>query len=223
MKPGRVFVLALAALIIPLIGCVSSGKYQELEKKYNQDTASLQETIDLMKRKIGDLERSGIIDSQALQLAKRDLEQLAAERKELERELADIAGTRVSPEGGILMEGDYFFDPGMADIRKEAKASLDKLADLIAAREGRVVIVGHTDADPIVKSDKMWRTKLNHELGANRAVQVMAYMVGKGVSKDRFDVRSVGEFKPIAPNDTKDGKKKNRRVEIFLISSAPSK
>ncbi len=218
MKPGKVFVLALAALIIPLIGCVSSGRYQELEKKYNQDTASLQETIDLLKRKIGDLEKSGMISSKDLQLAKLELERLAAERKELEEKLAGIGGISVTPEGGIRMEGDYFFDPGMADLRPAAKASLDKLADVIAAREGRVIVIGHTDADPIVKSDKMWTTKLNHELGANRAVQVMAYLVGKGVSKDRFDVRSLGEFSSIAPNDTKEGKKKNRRVEIFLIS-----
>lgn len=223
MKAGKIISLAFFALMLSLVGCVSAGKYRDLQRKYDQDTADLQATIDNLKRRIGDLEKSGMIQDRDLQLARRDLERLAAEKKKLEKELAEIGGVTVTPEGGIRMEGDYFFDPGMASLRREAKASLDKLAEVIAAREGRVIVIGHTDSDPIDKSSKMWPTKLNHQLGAARAVEVMAYLVGKGIPKERFEVRSPGEFQPIAPNDTKEGKKKNRRVEIFLVPPAPGK
>jgi chemotaxis protein MotB len=223
MKPGRVFVLSLAALVIPLVGCVSLGKHQDLQKKYDQDTQDLQATIDILKRKIGDLEKSGLISSKDLQLARLELERLAEERTRLEKELAGIPGVDVTRKGGIQMEGDYFFDPGMASIRKGAKASLDKVAEVIASREGRIVVIGHTDIDPIDKSKKMWTTGLNHELGAARAVQVMSYLVGRGISKDRFEVSSPGEFQPADPGSSKEAKKKNRRVEIFLVSVAPGK
>ncbi|MDQ7778405.1 MAG: OmpA family protein [Planctomycetota bacterium] len=215
MKCGRVSVVLSLVLAASLIGCVSAGKYRELQEKYDRDMADMQATNDNLKRRAGDLEKSGAITVRELQIERMENERL---RAELEKKLAGIPGIEFTDSGAIRMEGDYFFDSGMASLRKDARGSLDKLASVLAEHLGRILVVGHTDSDPIEKSKKMWTTGLNLELGANRAVQVAAYLVGKGIPADKFEVRSPGEFQNIAPNDTKENKKKNRRVEIFLVA-----
>ena len=70
-------------------------------------------------------------------------------------------------------------------------------------------MVGHTDSDGDAKA--------NTRLSKRRAVAVRKYLIRNGIEKDRLSAVGVGEDKPIASNDTEEGKDKNRRVEFVIV------
>ena len=61
--------------------------------------------------------------------------------------------------------------------------------------------------------------KHNHDLSARRAKSVVAWFAKKGIDAKRFDTAGYGEERPIATNDTDEGRKANRRVEIHLVDA----
>jgi OOP family OmpA-OmpF porin len=107
---------------------------------------------------------------------------------------------------------DTLFDFDRAVIRPEGRAKLDALALQINQIALEVVIAtGHTDS---VGSEAY-----NQKLGDRRARAVKAYLVSKGVDKRRVYVESRGESQPVADNRTREGRAKNRRVEIEVIGT----
>lgn len=107
---------------------------------------------------------------------------------------------------------DTFFEFDRAVIRPEGKAKLDALALQIGQITLEVVIaVGHTDS--------VGTEAYNQKLGDRRARAVKAYLVSKGVDKRRVYVESRGESQPVADNRTREGRAKNRRVEIEVIGT----
>ena len=76
-----------------------------------------------------------------------------------------------------------------------------------------VGIEGHTDNRPIKKSG--WKS--NWELSTARALSVLHYLSEKSVAEPRLAAIGYGEYKPVASNDTKEGRQKNRRVEIVIL------
>ena len=112
----------------------------------------------------------------------------------------------------VTFAADAFFDTGKSVLKNEAKAKLD---DLVAKTKGVnlevIIAVGHTDSDG---SDAM-----NQKLSVNRAEAVKAYLTSKGVEKNRVYTEGKGEKQPVADNKTKEGKAKNRRVEIEVVGT----
>ena len=107
---------------------------------------------------------------------------------------------------------DAFFDFDKAVLKPEGKAKLDDLVGKIKAINLEVIIaVGHTDA---VGSDDY-----NQKLSMRRSQAVKAYLVSKGVDKTRIYTEGKGEKQPVADNKTKEGRAKNRRVEIEVVGS----
>ncbi len=101
------------------------------------------------------------------------------------------------------------FATGKAVIKKESYTSLDELAELMKKHEGwKLLIEGHTD--------NVGNAASNKTLSKNRANAVKTYLTKKGVAATRFTVNWYGPDKPIAPNDTEEGRQKNRRVEMTL-------
>jgi OOP family OmpA-OmpF porin len=98
------------------------------------------------------------------------------------------------------------FDTGKATIRPESTTPLDIVADFMAhKRHSRVEISGHTD--------NVGKPKVNMELSARRAEACRAYLVQKGIDRGRIDAKGYGAERPIAANDTEEGRQKNRRIE----------
>jgi outer membrane protein OmpA-like peptidoglycan-associated protein len=116
----------------------------------------------------------------------------------------------------VALPGDVLFDTGKADIRSDARPTLDKLAELVAtAPGGRITIEGHTDSD----GDAAYNKKLSER----RAEAVRRYLKDIGhVRGDLMTIDGLGEDRPIAPNTDADGKRnpagmqKNRRVEVVI-------
>jgi OmpA-OmpF porin, OOP family len=114
----------------------------------------------------------------------------------------------------VTFAADTFFDVNKAVVKPDGKAKLDDLVGKLKGITLEVIIaVGHTDADG---SDAM-----NQKLSVRRAEAVKAYMVSKGIEANRIYTEGKGEKQPVADNKTKDGKAKNRRVEIEVVGTRP--
>jgi outer membrane protein OmpA-like peptidoglycan-associated protein len=102
------------------------------------------------------------------------------------------------------------FDFDHAEIRGDAAVILDEAVEILNRNPDRqVVIEGHTD----------WTgpEEYNQELSQSRAEAVKKYMIEKGVEETRLSTAGFGETQPIAPNDTRDGRDRNRRVEMKVL------
>lgn len=116
----------------------------------------------------------------------------------------------------VSFASDTFFDFDKTVVKPEGKAKLDGLIDQIKGIALEVVIaVGHTDS---VGSDKY-----NDRLSQRRADSVKAYLVSKGIEPNRIYTEGKGEKQPVASNKTKEGRAKNRRVEIEVVGTRPTK
>ena len=112
----------------------------------------------------------------------------------------------------VTLAADVLFDFDKSVLKPEGKSKLDDLAAKVKAINLEVVIaIGHTDS---VGSDAY-----NQKLSVRRAESVKAYLVSKGVEPNRIYTEGKGEKQPVASNKTKDGRQKNRRVEIEVIGT----
>ncbi len=112
----------------------------------------------------------------------------------------------------ITYAADTFFDFDKAVLKKEGKAKLDDLVSKIKTINLEVIIaVGHTDS---VGSDAY-----NQKLSVRRSEAVKAYLVSKGIEKNRVYTEGKGEKQPVADNKTAQGRAKNRRVELEVVGT----
>ena len=116
----------------------------------------------------------------------------------------------------VTYAADAFFDFDKAVLKPEGKAKLDDLVSKVKGINLEVIIaVGHTDS---VGSDAY-----NQKLSVKRSEAVKAYLVSKGIEKSRVYTEGKGEKQPVADNKTKEGRSKNRRVEIEVVGTRSSK
>ena len=112
------------------------------------------------------------------------------------------------------------FDPGKADIKPESLEILDSIAEILSREEFRdrlIKIEGHADTTPVSPADGF---PTNWELSAIRATNVLRYFVEeKDIEGSRISSSGYSYYRPIAPNDTRENKAKNRRVDIVILNS----
>ena len=112
----------------------------------------------------------------------------------------------------VTYSADAFFDFDKSIVKPEGKAKLDKLVKHLADVDVEVIIAtGHTD----------WTgtEEYNQALSVRRAEAVKAYLVSKGVDPKQVYTEGKGELQPVASNKTRDGRAKNRRVEIEVVGT----
>jgi OOP family OmpA-OmpF porin len=112
----------------------------------------------------------------------------------------------------VTFAADAFFDFNKSTLKPEGKAKLDDLVSKMGGIALEVIIaVGHTDS---VGGDAY-----NQKLSVQRSEAVKAYLVGKGVEKNRVYTEGKGKKQPVADNKTAEGRAKNRRVEIEVVGT----
>lgn len=113
----------------------------------------------------------------------------------------------------INLSDKLIFDLGKSNIKESFKPTLNKIIKILGKINNKIRVEGYTDNTPISNSN----FESNWELSAARAVEILRYLHQQGnVSLDRLEAAGYGEFHPIMPNDTPQGKIKNRRVAIVI-------
>lgn len=117
----------------------------------------------------------------------------------------------------VTLASDILFSAGSATLTAKGQSTLAKIVgDIKSTYNGLPVrVYGHTDSDPIKKTKKLWKDNL--DLSANRAMAVARYLIANGIPAADIETIGKGDTDPIAGNDSRAGKAKNRRVEIVII------
>lgn len=106
---------------------------------------------------------------------------------------------------------NIFFDVNKYDLKAASQIELDRVIDLLQQNPTvKIQIEGHTD--------NAGSPTDNQKLSENRAKAVVAYLSGKGIAASRLSFKGYGESKPIADNQTEEGRSQNRRTELKVVS-----
>jgi chemotaxis protein MotB len=205
------------------------GLKKEREMLQRDKEALLKDNGTLLKEK-----EAALLDKEALELKIVELSQKAekAEQlekatqtyedltKKLEKEIKDgqVQITEMKNRLTMTMVDKIIFPSGSAEISKAGKKVLDKVVSILKdIKDKRIQIEGHTDNVPIV-SDLKNRFPTNWELSTGRATEVVRYLQeAGGIDPQLLSATGYGAYQPVAPNDTEDGRHKNRRIEIVLL------
>ncbi|MGC1454286.1 MAG: OmpA family protein [Nitrospirota bacterium] len=241
----KVFVFPVFILLL-LTGCVSQSTY-DLKAKEFQTLASKNDDLQAqVKTLTGDVEvlkkdRESLMKEKDAVLKERDellaknndlsrkaekAEQLEKAtqtyqdlQKKLEKEISEgqVQLTEMKNRLTVTMVDKILFPSGSTQISKEGKQVLDKVVSILKdVKDKRIQVEGHTDNVKIV-SDLKKRYPTNWELSTARATEVVRYLQTGGINPDLLSATGYGEYQPVAPNDTDEGRHKNRRIEIVLL------
>jgi chemotaxis protein MotB len=154
-------------------------------------------------------------------LDKQDQEELQDVKEKIDgyivqNQLSGKLQTSLTEEGlAITILNDILFDSGSAEVRVKDRKLAKEISELLVMNPPRnVIISGHTDNVPIHNA----KFASNWELSVMRAVNFMKLLLENPKLDPRlFSAKGYGEFKPVASNDTPEGRMKNRRVEILIL------
>ena len=230
--------MTLCLLLILLSACVSKNKYVELETKSNQTQAQLEQDKRDLQAQISKLQsdKNRLLDTIEGLKTELNQEKLAVQQKE--REVSELDKTRMEIESSLKeqiaqrdikleeIEGKLkvtfvdkiLFDSGSVTIKPKGQEVLLKLAD--SFRDGQdqnIVVEGHTD-NVQIGSALLDRFPTNWELSAARATAVVRFLQEKGnIAPERLTASGFGFYRAVATNETPEGRKQNRRIEIILV------
>jgi len=198
--------LLICGPVLFLVGCVPDAEHNALKLRLRAEAARNRKAVEQVTR----LDSENIRLRAALQKAGIMLE---ARDKELQALMEKMEwktgpGTRIGPEGQLIVEGDLLFKSGSHELQAGGKAVLARAAQDIIKENPQVVrIEGHTDSDPIVKSKGRYIS--NFHLSAMRALSVLHYLESQRVPGEKMYAVGYGEHAT-----TGEGKARDRRVEI---------
>jgi chemotaxis protein MotB len=244
MSIGRHASSAVLVTLFAAAGCVSQGEFDKLQSEKNQEVASLQSSRSALEQQVSNLEsQRASLEKQRDSLTKekdsltQQVTALEAQRTQLqasERQVEaryDSLLSNLSEEvkkgqlqvrqlKGMLtvdVAEQLFFDSGRATLKDTGKQVLQKVAESIKGYDDKAIrIVGHTDNVPISGGlQKVFPS--NWELSAARATTVVRFLQDAGIAPERLVATGRAEYAPVAPNDSAEGRQKNRRIEITLI------
>ena len=119
-----------------------------------------------------------------------------------------------TPEGyAFRVLGGVLFSPGRADLSEQGKKTLQSILTTLQKEGKRVRVDGHTDDQPIARSQ--WGTNLR--LSVERSISVADFLIKQGMPADHLGVAGYGEFRPAVDGKGDDVRAKNRRVEILML------
>lgn len=156
-----------------------------------------------------------VVANQTVALAGEKQRRLEAERRAAEAmaALAQIASVKQEERGTVItLSGSVIFASGKADLLPGAQTKLDQVATALLEGDPqtKIVVEGHTDS--------RGSAALNQDLSTRRAAAVRGYLVSKGLPAERVTSLGLGPSRPIAENESAEGRANNRRVEVVIQS-----
>jgi len=150
----------------------------------------------------------------------KETEQLKQLQQQLEgyimtNNLGDKLQTKLTDEGLLITILDNaLFDSGKADLKPEARKLAHELANMLVPHPKRVTVTGHTDNVPINRPE----FPSNWDLSVKRSVNFLKVLLeNPNLDPKKFSATGMGEYHPVASNDTPEGRAKNRRVEVAIL------
>ncbi|MBL8811389.1 MAG: OmpA family protein [Planctomycetaceae bacterium] len=135
-------------------------------------------------------------------------------------------GFDYDPATGLhRFRSDILFDLGSDAIRPEAGPTIKEFASSVTAGSAkglRILIVGHTDDQNIVRPETALKHPTNWHLSTDRADAVILELLKLGVEPDRIASMGYSEFHPLEKSTTEPARQRNRRVELFVVPSDPN-
>ena len=194
----------------------NAARIKELEDALsasNKQIADLKAQIDLTTQ---EKEKAIAEKERAIAGVKNTYDSLLSELKQ-EIKQGEVQITQLKDKLTVNMVEKILFDSGSAVIKKNGTRVLDRVADILKGLKGQQIKVeGHTDNVPIGPG-LAEKFPTNWELSTARATTVVRYLQGRGVSPTVLSAEGYADYRPVSPNDTDEGKAKNRRIEIVLI------
>ena len=162
-----------------------------------------------------DKEEIGKAMEKKVEMAKK----MEAEIESKARDLKDMIEIEAGKHQMVIrLMGETAFDSGEARIRQEMLPLLKKIASILKGTKGEIVIAGHTDNVPV--SGVRFRSNL--QLSIERATRVTELLLAQEpIAPERISAVGFGKFRPLESNDTAEGRKRNRRVEIIIKDMPP--
>lgn len=218
---GTIGMMGLVAVLM-VTGCGPSPEELQIQALNEQIHDLQQENDSLRSRLAAALSERDAARARALALQQ--------ENNELRRELANVP--EPEPDRGpwvkrgeyrwIDLGSDILFDSGKASLKPAGKAKLQEIAaDINSYYSDKMVwIIGHTDSDPIKHSAAHWKDNL--DLSQGRSATVYRELIQFGVDPQRLVAGGQGENNPVAANDSKANKARNRRVDFIAVPVLPT-
>ncbi|WP_050614006.1 flagellar motor protein MotB [Bacillus testis] len=219
----------LLALFIVLfsMSSIDASKFKQLSKAFDDvfsgGTGVFQYQSPVEQDPTTGKEKSGALMKEHEEkggLGEKDQKELSELQQKVNQYITDNhlnrqLGTSLSGEGLLVtIRDNVLFESGSADVRPGDKRIATEIAKLMVMDPPRsIMISGYTDNVPISTS----KYSSNWDLSVMRAVNFMKVLLeNQSLDPEWFSAKGFGEFKPIASNDTAEGRAKNRRVEILI-------
>ncbi|VAW54002.1 Flagellar motor rotation protein MotB [hydrothermal vent metagenome] len=225
--------ITIPLFLVSLSACVSSGKYEKAVAnadsvrnslgKTQEKLSASQAEMDKMRKSLGSTQEK-LSASQAEIVTLRKIEAETKRRNEIYaqfisrlKSMIDGGQLTVSIDAGrivINLPDNVLFNSGSTNLNIEGQVALKKIGEVLTQfSDRRFQVEGHTDNVPI----KSARFPSNWELSTARAVSVVHLLTEIGVAPENVSAAGFGEFRPRADNETEEGKKLNRRIEIIML------
>lgn len=203
--------MLFSACSLKTLGAVT----QLIQEKYDRDLRTLLEKrvaalekIKSIHERINEVERS-----KATEMANRLKSDIEAMKSEADKKFKELQSSLIQvtndARGTIISMSDILFETGKANLTSDLKTSLAKIAGiLLVFKTSRVIVEGHTD--------NVGSEEYNQGLSERRAENVMNFLIEQGVTPSRLTAIGYGFSRPIADNETSEGRAKNRRVDLIV-------
>ncbi|MDI9526701.1 MAG: OmpA family protein [Pseudomonadota bacterium] len=213
----------LALLVLSLTGCaelkelrVETSEQKALIDRLHEDNQACTDSLEATREQL----RQAGLELQAKEEKVREQSEAFTRMQQAmkaELESKQVALKELEGKLTLTMVEAILFDSGKAEVKQEGRDALQKVADVLKTVEGQeIVVAGYTDNVQIgERLAKIYPS--NWELSAARAISVVKILVADGVSPENISAAGYGEYRPVADNDTPEGRAQNRRMEIILM------
>jgi chemotaxis protein MotB len=200
---------------------------EELDRILKSRSDNLSQTIFELRSKVADLdaenaklkaENAGLVKAREEQVRKVSstyeslLEKMKSEISQGQVTISELQGKLT-----VNMVDSVLFDSGKAEVKGGGREILGKVVSILKdVKDKSIRIEGHTDNVQISRALAQ-RYPTNWELSAARSINVARFLQDQGIDPANLSAVAYGEWKPVATNDTAEGKAKNRRIEIILV------
>ncbi|QSV45910.1 OmpA/MotB family protein [Geobacter benzoatilyticus] len=204
-----------------------SADNRELDQVLRSKTDSLSQTVADLRQKVSDLEDENARLKEEIAAAQKAREENVRQVSKTYEDLLDsmkgeiaqgqVTISELKGKLTVNMVDAILFDSGEAEVKQGGMDVLAKMVDILKGVQDKMIrIEGHTDNVRII-GNLARRFPTNWELSAARAINVARYLQSRGIDPAVLAAVANSEYRPVATNDTGEGRAKNRRIEIVLV------